>query len=107
MEIGGARGAKQLTPRHWRKLAADNALDPDIVERIACNTVWLVLENMDRAYEDLPARMADVLRRQLAEANRGMQPEPPENRQPAMGQLYGMPPLDEPPDAFSTQAHHR
>lgn len=76
-----ARGAEQLTPRHWRKLATDDALDPDVVERIARNTARPVLEHMDRAYEDLPARISDTLRRQLAEANRDMHPEPPEGGQ--------------------------
>ncbi len=86
MEVGGARGAKQLTPRHWRKLAQDNALDPDVVERIARNTAWLVLEHMDEAYGNLPFRVSDALRRQLAEANKTMQPEPPEGGQYISGE---------------------
>lgn len=75
MEVGGACGAKQLTPGHWRRLAMDNHLDPDTVERIARNTAWLVLEHMDEAYSELPSSIADRLREQLTEANRGMQPE--------------------------------
>lgn len=84
MEIGGVRGAKQLTPHHWRKLAEDNALDPDTVERIARNTAWLVLDNMDAAYANLPTRMADTLRMKVSDANTNMQPEPPEDEQPAI-----------------------
>lgn len=79
MEIGGVRGARQLTPRHWRRLAVDNRLDADKVEKIARNTAWLVLEHADEAYRDLPADMKTRLERELESANRNMEPEPPEH----------------------------
>lgn len=96
MEVGGARGAKQLTPRHWRKLANDNALDPDTVERIARNTAWLVLEHMDEVYTNLPVHVSDALRRQLVEANKAIQPEPPDGGQYMAGEAHIPAALEDP-----------
>ena len=81
MEIGGARGARQLTPRHWRRLAEDNGLDPDRVEETARTIAWLVLDHADEAYRDLPERMAAELRRQLELANEHIKPVEPQERQ--------------------------
>lgn len=74
MEIGGARGARQLTPHHWRRLAENNGLDPDRVEETARNMAWLALEHADEAYRDLPVSIADGLRRQLESANEHIEP---------------------------------
>lgn len=78
MEIGGVRGAKQLTPHHWRKLAVDNNLDPDKVEETARNMAWLVLENADEAYRELPREVSSVLKQRLEEANLRIEPVKPE-----------------------------
>lgn len=77
MEIGGARGARQITPHHWRRLAEDNGLNPDKVETTARTMAWLVLENADEAYRDLPPRMAGDLKRQLELANERIEPMAP------------------------------
>lgn len=82
MEIGGVRGARQLTPHHWRRLALDNHLDPDGVESIARNMAWLVLDRADEAYRDLPDVMASRLREQLDLANQNIMPVPPASGPP-------------------------
>lgn len=82
MEIGGARGARQLTPHHWRRLAGDNGLDPDRVEETARTMAWLVLEHADEAYRGLPERMAGDLKRQLELANEHIEPIRPTTSSP-------------------------
>lgn len=82
MEIGGARGARQLTPHHWRRLAEDNGLDPDRVEETARTMAWLVLEHADEAYRSLPPRMAGGLKRQLELANEHIEPIRPATPSP-------------------------
>lgn len=81
MEIGGARGARQITPHHWRRLARDNGLDPDVVEETARTVAWLVLEHADEAYRDLPERAAGDLKRQLELANERVEPLEPAEAQ--------------------------
>lgn len=77
MSIGGVRGARQITPHHWRRLAEDNGLDPDRVEAIARTTAWRVLAYAPRAYEGLPDAMRSALLAELDKANERIEPEEP------------------------------
>lgn len=78
MSIGGARGAKQITPHHWKRLAEDNnGLDEEKVVSIARNIAWQVLANAPKAYEGLPDGVRDALLEELDKANRGIEPREP------------------------------
>lgn len=74
MSIGGAKGAVQITPHHWERLAKDNNLDPERVVQIARTVAGEVLVNMDEAYRELPSEMVDVLREEIRKANRNVEP---------------------------------
>ncbi|PST49791.1 hypothetical protein COO72_00745 [Bifidobacterium callitrichos] len=74
MSIGGAKGAVQITPHHWERLAKDNNLDPERVVQIARTVAGEVLANMDEAYRELPSEMVDVLREEIRKANRNVEP---------------------------------
>ena len=74
MNIGGATGAAQLTPHHWRSFAVDNDLDEERVVRIARSVSGDILAHASEAYQDLPAVMRDKLLEQLKIANSRIEP---------------------------------
>lgn len=74
MRIGGATGAAQTTPHHWRRLAEDNGLDPDRMEEIARTTAGRVLSHAAQAYAGLPEVMRDALMTDLRKANLRVEP---------------------------------
>lgn len=97
MSIGGVRGAVQITPYHWERLAKDNDLDPERVVHIARTMAGQVLAHMDEAYRELPPEMADALREEIRKANKNVDPILPVGYNDT-----DYPPLDEELDSRQT-----
>lgn len=74
MKIGGAQRASAVTPANWRKLAQQNNLDPDTVEQIATTVAKDVINNSDKAYDQVPSRIASQAKKEILKANQSMLP---------------------------------
>ena len=74
MRIGGVAGAKDVTPRHWEKLASENDLDPERVVGQARRMAGLVLSNIEEAYSDVEPRIRDRILMLVDSANTKIDP---------------------------------
>ena len=75
MRIGGATGAKQVTPYHWARLARDNQLDEDKVVTIARQIAYDITTRAPEIAQTLPSRIADRWIEQIQIANTNSEPK--------------------------------
>lgn len=98
MRIGGVTGARDVTPRHWEKLALENDLDPERVVGQARRMAGLVLSNIEEAYSDVEPRIRDRILMLVDSANTKIDPiyDSVSMTDDPMGMLSGlMPSADE------------
>lgn len=98
MRIGGVTGARDVTPRHWEKLALENDLDPERVVGQARHMAGLVLSNIEEAYSDVEPRIRDRILMLVDSANTKIDPiyDSASMTDDPMGMLSGlMPSADE------------
>ncbi|MBS5011587.1 MAG: hypothetical protein KHZ37_05725 [Bifidobacterium longum] len=98
MRIGGVTGARDVTPRHWEKLASENNLDPERVVGQARRMAGLVLSNIEEAYSDVEPRIRDRILMLVYSANTKIDPtyDSASMTDDPTGMLSGlMPPADE------------
>lgn len=98
MRIGGVTGARDVTPRHWEKLASENNLDPERVVGQARRMAGLVLSNIEEAYSDVEPRIRDRILMLVDSANTKIDPtyDSASMTDDPTGMLSGlMPPADE------------
>ena len=74
MRIGGVTGARDVTPRHWEKLALDNGLDSARVVGQARSMAGRVLANISEAYSDVEPRIRDRIVMLVDKANAKIDP---------------------------------
>ena len=91
-------GARDVTPRHWEKLASENNLDPERVVGQARRMAGLVLSNIEEAYSDVEPRIRDRILMLVDSANTKIDPtyDSASMTDDPTGMLSGlMPPADE------------
>lgn len=75
MRVGGATGAKQVTPYHWARFAQDNHLDEDKVVTIARQIAYTVTEHASAIANSLPKPIANRWLEQVQVANVNSEPK--------------------------------
>lgn len=75
MRIGGATGAKQVTPHHWARFAQDNHLDENKVVTIARQVAYDITTHASEIADTLPDSIADRWLKQIETANTSSAPQ--------------------------------
>lgn len=75
MRVGGATGAKQITPYHWARFARDNQLDEDKVVTIARQIAYDITTHAPEIAQTLPSSIADRWLEQIQIANTNSEPK--------------------------------